>query len=127
MCSQALALGHYRAAAFEVEQLSCCIFISPEPLNLALEYLDQQFNKELSLSERRQLLTGRSSSGEAPSAVICSCFQVREASISTAIRQGCHSYQQLGQQLKCGTNCGSCIPELKALIAAELSLQGERL
>ncbi|MBU0913778.1 MAG: nitrate reductase [Gammaproteobacteria bacterium] len=127
LCSQALALGHYRAAAFESEQLSCCVFISPTPLNLALQYLDQQFNKELSQHERRQLLTGRSSSGETQSAVICSCFQVREASICAAIRQGCHSYQQLGQQLKCGTNCGSCIPELKALIAAELSLQGETL
>ncbi|MGY5798550.1 nitrate reductase [Rheinheimera faecalis] len=127
LCSQALTLGHYRAAAFQAEQLSCCVFISPEPLNLALEYLDQQFNKELSLSERRQLLTGRSRSGEAQSAVICSCFQVREASICAAIRQGCQSYQQLGQRLKCGTNCGSCIPELKALIASELSLQGERL
>jgi assimilatory nitrate reductase catalytic subunit len=24
----------------------------------------------------------------------------------------------LGQALKCGTNCGSCVPELKALLAA---------
>lgn len=127
LSSQALSLGHYRAAAFEAEQLSCCVFISPEPLNLALEYLDQQFNKELSLNERRQLLTGRSSSGEMQSAVICSCFQVREAVICAAIREGCHSYQQLGQQLKCGTNCGSCIPELKALIASEITTQGETI
>lgn len=127
LSSQAFSLGHYRAAAFEAEQLSCCVFISPEPLNLALEYLDQQFNKELSLNDRRQLLTGRSNSGEPQSAVICSCFQVREASICAAIREGCNSYQQLGQQLKCGTNCGSCIPELKALIASEITTQGQSL
>jgi len=127
LCSQALTLGHYRAAAFRAKQLSCCVFISPEPLNLALDYLNLQFDKELSLQERRQLLTGRSSSAEVHSAVICSCFQVREAPILSAIRHGCQNYQQLGQQLKCGTNCGSCIPELKALIAAELSLQGELL
>jgi len=125
LSSQALALGHYRAAAFEAEQLSCCVFISPQPLNLALDYLNQQFNKELSLNERRQLLTGRSNSGEIQSVVVCSCFQVREASIREAIQKGCNSYQQLGQQLKCGTNCGSCIPELKALIASDIITHGE--
>ncbi len=125
LSSQALALGHYRAAAFEAEQLSCCVFISSQPLNLALDYLNQQFNKELSLNERRQLLTGRSNSGEIQSAVVCSCFQVREASIRQAIRKGCNSYQQLGQQLKCGTNCGSCIPELRALIASDIITHGE--
>jgi assimilatory nitrate reductase catalytic subunit len=29
--------------------------------------------------------------------------------------------QQLGAQLKCGTNCGSCIPELKKIIAGQLT------
>jgi assimilatory nitrate reductase catalytic subunit len=31
-------------------------------------------------------------------------------------RDGLHTVEALGQSLKAGTNCGSCIPELKELI-----------
>ena len=47
---------------------------------------------------------------------ICSCFQVKESAIKEAIEEGCDSTELLGNELKCGTNCGSCIPELKNLI-----------
>ena len=52
-------------------------------------------------------------------AIICSCFEIGENQIKHAIEEGAHSTQALGKQLKCGTNCGSCIPELKALLALE--------
>ncbi|WP_370545314.1 bacterioferritin-associated ferredoxin [Glaciecola sp. MH2013] len=48
--------------------------------------------------------------------LICSCFQVREKSIITAIKAGDDSVQKLGAKLKCGTNCGSCRSELASLI-----------
>lgn len=48
--------------------------------------------------------------------VVCSCFSVREKTIETAIKEGCDSVGSLGETLKCGTNCGSCKPELKTLI-----------
>ena len=48
---------------------------------------------------------------------ICTCFQVNENDIIDAIKDGCHSTELLGEKLKCGTNCGSCIPELNALIS----------
>ncbi len=54
--------------------------------------------------------------GEDEGAIVCSCFQVGTTAINKAIKQGCHSAQALGQKLKCGTNCGSCIPELNGLI-----------
>ncbi|RVU71918.1 (2Fe-2S)-binding protein, partial [Pantoea dispersa] len=47
---------------------------------------------------------------------ICSCFGVGENTILQAIKQGCHSTQALGNALNCGTNCGSCLPELKHLL-----------
>lgn len=55
-------------------------------------------------------------------ATICSCFAVGEMTIANAVRQGCSSVQQLGARLKCGTHCGSCIPELKKIIAEQISL-----
>ena len=54
--------------------------------------------------------------------LICSCFKVSEKTIVEAIEGGACSAAQLGQQLQCGTNCGSCIPELNSLITQSLRL-----
>ncbi|HHT0373215.1 TPA: (2Fe-2S)-binding protein [Raoultella planticola] len=51
--------------------------------------------------------------------MVCSCFSIGERAISEAIARGCRTPGELGAALKCGTNCGSCIPELKALLAEE--------
>jgi assimilatory nitrate reductase catalytic subunit len=51
--------------------------------------------------------------------LICSCFNVREKSIRSAITEGYDSVEKLGDKLKCGTNCGSCRSELTTLIANE--------
>ena len=53
--------------------------------------------------------------------LICSCFKVSEQAIVAAIADGANSATALGQQLKCGTNCGSCIPELNTLVANALT------
>jgi len=51
---------------------------------------------------------------------VCSCFDVGEARIveTLAACTGTPDAQlaQLQGQLKCGTNCGSCIPELKRIV-----------
>ncbi|KAB2890575.1 MAG: hypothetical protein F9K35_19085, partial [Burkholderiaceae bacterium] len=51
---------------------------------------------------------------------VCTCFNVEEDAI-TATLATCHGTEdarlaQLQGQLRCGTNCGSCIPELKRLV-----------
>ncbi len=48
--------------------------------------------------------------------IICSCFQISENRIQQAIEDNCDSIEKLGDKLKCGANCGSCIPELKVLL-----------
>lgn len=48
--------------------------------------------------------------------VVCSCFSVREKTINQAIAAGCSSVSELGDTLKCGTNCGSCKPALATLL-----------
>jgi assimilatory nitrate reductase catalytic subunit len=51
---------------------------------------------------------------------VCSCFDVSETQIDAALQTitGTADAQlaQLQNQLKCGTNCGSCLPELKRLV-----------
>ena len=63
-------------------------------------------------------LAGRSVETEDLGAMICSCYEVHEKTIQAAISNGASSSSELGSLLKCGTNCGSCIPELNHLISA---------
>ncbi|MCS4266127.1 nitrate reductase [Serratia sp. BIGb0163] len=73
-------------------------------------------------AERLALLAGRGAPGQsAAGATICSCFGVGENRIIAAIQAGCHSAEALGARLQCGTNCGSCLPELKKLIQQHAS------
>jgi assimilatory nitrate reductase catalytic subunit len=39
--------------------------------------------------------------------------------IEAAARAGHRSIEKIGRQLGAGTNCGSCIPEIRRLIAAK--------
>lgn len=74
--------------------------------------------------QRLALLGGRSAPGQVmEGATVCSCFGVGENRIIGAIQQGCHSTAALGEQLQCGTNCGSCLPELKKLIQQHAAQQ----
>ncbi|QID18998.1 molybdopterin-dependent oxidoreductase [Nitrogeniibacter mangrovi] len=48
--------------------------------------------------------------------VICNCFDIAEDAIQAAFASG-ESLEQLQARTRCGTNCGSCLPELKRLKA----------
>ena len=48
---------------------------------------------------------------------ICSCFEVSYMDITACISRGTNTVNGLGEMLRCGTNCGSCVPELNRLIA----------
>ncbi|MGD8204496.1 molybdopterin-dependent oxidoreductase [Pantoea sp. FN0305] len=78
-----------------------------------------------SSASRFALLAGRAMLEEARGKTLCSCFGIGEQQITAAIRQGALSCAALGQQLKCGTNCGSCLPELKKLIEQHAPQQAE--
>ncbi len=111
-----LSNGRYRAAGIKDNHLEWILLVEPNQELPDLDWLDEQFGREIDLDTRRQLMEARAPGDQACGAVICSCFQVREPDILAAINAGANSAQALGEQLKCGTNCGSCLPELKALI-----------
>lgn len=53
------------------------------------------------------------------SQLVCSCFRVTDKQIQHAMAQdGCVTLNQLQSKLKCGTNCGSCLPEVNQLLAS---------
>ena len=52
--------------------------------------------------------------------VICACFGVGVAAIRQAVAGGAaRTVAEIGRTLRAGTNCGSCLPELKRIIVHE--------
>ena len=52
--------------------------------------------------------------------MVCTCMQVSREQIEAAIAEGADSVEVLGEQLGCGTNCGSCKPEIASLLRAQI-------
>ncbi|MGD8233752.1 nitrate reductase [Vibrio sp. TRT 1302] len=49
--------------------------------------------------------------------LVCSCFRVNDRQIINALESGeCNTVIQLQNRLKCGTNCGSCLPQINQLV-----------
>lgn len=70
----------------------------------------------LSSQDRLAFLVGTPANIEDKGDIVCSCYQVGAKQIEKAIAGGVCSIDALGAQLKCGTNCGSCLPELKRFL-----------
>ena len=111
--------GVYRAASFAGDRIETCLFVGPAHDAGDWDVVKSLFAAgSLSDDQRRMLLSGRSTEGMASTGpVVCACFGVGRATICDAIAAGVRSSAEIGAKLKAGTNCGSCIPELKRLIA----------
>jgi assimilatory nitrate reductase catalytic subunit len=111
--------GVYRAASFAEDRIATCLFIGPAGDAGDWDGVKSLFALDvLSEDQRRMLLSGKSTDGlESCGPVVCACFGVGSTTICDAIGKGACSVAEIGVQLKAGTNCGSCIPELKRLIA----------
>jgi assimilatory nitrate reductase catalytic subunit len=111
--------GVYRAASFNGDRVEACLFVGPAHDAGDWDVVKTLFAAETLTDEQRaMLLSGRSSEGMASAGpIVCACFGVGRTTICDAIAGGAQTAAAIGAQLKAGTNCGSCIPELKRLIA----------
>ena len=111
--------GIYRGASFEGDRIEACLFIGPAGDAGDWNVVKGLFAADsLGDDQRRMLLSGKSADGLASAGpIVCACFGVGRATICDAIAAGSHTSAEIGARLKAGTNCGSCIPELKRLIA----------
>ena len=111
--------GVFRAASFIHGRIGTCLFIGPARDAGDWGVVKDLFAKDaLDDDQRRMLLSGKSADGlESTGPIVCACFGVGRSTICDAIGAGAGSAAELGVQLKAGTNCGSCVPELKRLIA----------
>jgi assimilatory nitrate reductase catalytic subunit len=109
----------YRGALIQAGQLLAVYFVERDATRLPpRHWLESLFERDaLSEAERHALLIGRPSQ-DVPDCgrIVCACFSVGENDLNKAIAAGAASVEALGIQLKAGTNCGSCIPELKRLL-----------
>jgi assimilatory nitrate reductase catalytic subunit len=115
------AARRYRAAFVREGRLEMVSFFERDAAALPpRHWLEALFDKDrLSDEERTALLMGRPSKSVPDCGrIVCACFGVGENDLKRAIAQGAKSVEALGIQLKAGSNCGSCIPELKRLLSA---------
>ncbi len=115
------ARHRYRGVRIVDGRLESCIFIAPDQDLPARSWLTSLFAREkLSAAERKGLLTGKPPAGETDIGhIVCACFSVGFNTLNEAIRDhGLRSVESIGERLKAGTGCGSCIPEIKTLLAS---------
>jgi assimilatory nitrate reductase catalytic subunit len=111
--------GVYRAASFAGDRIETCLFVGPAHDAGDWDVVKSLFAADtIGDDERRMLLSGQAAGGLASCGpIVCACFGVGRTTILEAIAAGAASAAEIGTRLKAGTNCGSCIPELKQLIA----------
>lgn len=108
----------YRALGFVNDCLEVAFIIAPKKESVPHhEWLANQLGNIIPLEERFTMLAGQAENkADSPGPIVCSCFQVGLNQINTEIENGSETVEALGNSLKCGTNCGSCIPELSSLL-----------
>ncbi len=112
--------GVYRAVLLIDDRIAACLFLSPRPDLPERTWLGSLFAKSrIGDRDRAGLLMGQSSDTRTDTGpVVCSCFGVGRTTLCQAIEQHhLRTPKDVGQKLRAGTNCGSCLSEIKALIA----------
>ncbi|MDX2204691.1 MAG: molybdopterin-dependent oxidoreductase [Hyphomicrobiaceae bacterium] len=113
------AKGRIRMAVLDGGRLEAMLFLAPEPEALPLEWLKSCFDRDaIAPADRLALLAGRSATRMDEGPTVCACFQVGRQRIARCIAGGAQTTQAIGAALKAGTNCGSCLPELKRMLAS---------
>jgi len=106
-------------AAFADGRFMGCLFLGKAGTIPQWDSIKTIFEGEApSEPERRAMLSGKSTKGIAdPGPLVCACFGVGLNVIRAALASGrAASVEQIGVALRAGTNCGSCLPELKRIV-----------
>ncbi|MBY0340058.1 MAG: molybdopterin-dependent oxidoreductase [Rhodocyclaceae bacterium] len=84
----------------------------------ASDWLEELMATGASTAEARKWLLAPLSrppvAGKSRGRIVCNCYDVSESEILAEYKTGC-DLKTLQERKKCGTSCGSCVPELKRL------------
>ena len=115
------ARGLYRCAVYADGRLVAALSVAPGDRRPDWELAKQVFAQpDLDAVDRRTLLSGRAA-GASAGPVVCACHGVGLDVITAAIAGGAGSVEAVGAACKAGTNCGSCIPEIRKLLPGALA------
>jgi assimilatory nitrate reductase catalytic subunit len=120
------ARGAFRYASLVEGRLDACLFIARDaaslpPRDAVATLLGTPIEPEMRTSLLVGSPAGIASANDA-GRTICACFGVGLRTLhQTIASRRLTSLAEVGAALRAGTNCGSCIPELKALLSDALS------
>jgi assimilatory nitrate reductase catalytic subunit len=117
------ARGTFRYASVVGRRLDACLFIAKKQAALPpRETLAALLGTRIDPDTRMYVLVGGSTGAAAQNAAgrtICACFGVGLNTLhDTIASRRLTDVAAIGAILRAGTNCGSCIPELKAILSA---------
>ena len=106
----------HRLVQINLGQLQTVIYVGDKQTLQAVHWIDDLFAKDsLSSSDQQRLLSAQAidPSGQ----IVCACFRVDRNTLQKGISEDrLETTQAIGKNLRAGTNCGSCLPELKKMI-----------
>ncbi|WP_423194523.1 molybdopterin-dependent oxidoreductase [Cupriavidus sp. H18C2] len=112
--------GVYHAGYVVDDRLEACVYVSTRAELPSRAWLSQLFGQDrLEDGDRIGLLLGQPLEKTADAGpTVCSCFGVGRNTICDAVRQhDLKSTAEITACVKAGGNCGSCVPELRKLLA----------
>jgi assimilatory nitrate reductase catalytic subunit len=113
----------YRVAAFRDGRLVACLFVGTAEAVPQWDAVAASLGAEpLTATARRLLLSGRAAEGLVETGpLVCTCFGIGLNAIRDALAShAAANVEDIGSALKAGTNCGSCLPELKRIVHAHV-------
>ncbi|MES9958819.1 MAG: molybdopterin-dependent oxidoreductase [Sedimenticola sp.] len=113
--------NQYRAARIVDNELESCLYVGATKSLPDHDWIEPIFlNGRVQDHERIALLSGRPlQEGQDQGPTVCACFGVGSNQVKELINSGeITSVEQITERLKAGGNCGSCLPELKQLLAS---------
>jgi assimilatory nitrate reductase catalytic subunit len=92
-------------------------------------WLKEVMRNGMAVGALRSWLLAPLASSPAPAAargrIVCSCLDVSEAEIRAAVAGGAR-LEELKSRLRCGTECGSCVPELRRVVTEAAGARAAR-
>ena len=108
------AKRYYKKCIIHNDRLIGAILIGDKSEFLEFRNLIEQ---KIELSEKRlQLLRSGKAAEPVIGKLVCSCNNVGEGNLLNKIKEGCKDHLQLCQLTGAGMGCGSCRPEVKAIL-----------
>ncbi|WP_313291477.1 (2Fe-2S)-binding protein, partial [Rhizobium rhizoryzae] len=118
--------GAVRMAAFAAQQLLAALFVASRPVAVSRQWAVGQLMEMHDRRSRIALIAGRPPADQPDKgAIICSCFNVGLNEIAAVAQTGCNTVDAIGEMLKAGTNCGSCRPDIRRIIAERQVIAAE--